>query len=145
MRWWLLGGAAAVLAVAVAAGVVVWVLGARSNSDEAVIDKLVSDFAIAVDQDDQDKILGLLCAEEALDITEDDDYDPANNGGPIVDPGPERPVKASDIRVTGNTASARITRPDQPDSTLTFRKESGHWRVCAPAGDPATPTPTPTG
>jgi hypothetical protein len=128
----------------VLAGVVVWVLVARANSDETKIQRLVGDFATAVDRDDQDKLLGLLCAEEASDITEDDDFDPANNGGPITDPGDNRPVRAADIRVTGDTASARITRPAQPDTTLYFRKESGHWRVCASAGDPAAPTPTPT-
>jgi hypothetical protein len=143
MRWWVLGAAAAGLVLVVLAGVVVWVVVARTNSDEAKIQRLVGDFATAVDRDDQDKLLNLLCAEEARAITEDDDYDPANNGGPITD-SRKIPVKATDIRVTGDTASARITRPSQPATTLYFRKEAGRWKVCAPAGDPAGATPTPT-
>ncbi|MFD0817185.1 hypothetical protein ACFQ0D_02365, partial [Micromonospora zhanjiangensis] len=143
-KWWLIGGVAAVLALVITAGVVGWVLVARANSDEAKIQRLAGDFAAAVDRDDQGKILSLLCAAEAADITEDDDYDPAE-GGPVVSPGPTRPVKTSDITVTGDAASARVSRPGQPDTTLHFRKESGHWRVCDPSGEGSGATPTPTG
>jgi hypothetical protein len=95
---------------------------------------LVEHFAVAVARDDQPAVLKLLCASEAEALMEDDDFDPSQappDGSAAV-----RPVTVADIRITGDTASARVTRPGQQDVTLHFRKESGTWKVCAPAGDP---------
>lgn len=132
------------LLILVAAGIVISVVVARANSDEAKIAAVVDDFAVAVDQSDQATILTLLCAEEASSITEDDDYDPADNG-PVTGQQKRPSVSTSDIRVNGDTASAKIARPSQPDTTLYFRKEDGGWKVCAPAGDQVSVTPSSSG
>jgi hypothetical protein len=60
----------------------------------------------------------------------------------VVTGQPKKAVTTSDIRITGDTASAKIARPGQPDTTLYFRKEGGAWKVCAPAGDSTTATPS---
>jgi hypothetical protein len=125
--------AAAGLAVVLAAAIAVSVIVVRGNSDQARIQKVVDDFASAVDQGDQARIVSLLCTQEATAVTEDDDYDPANRPGPAT--GARKAVRTSDIRVTGGTASARVSRSNQPDATLHFRKEAGVWKVCASAGD----------
>jgi ketosteroid isomerase-like protein len=132
------------LLVLVAAGIVLSTVVARANSDEAKIAALVDDFAVAVDQSDQATIVTLLCAEEASAITEDDDYDPADNG-PVTGQQKKPSVTTSDIRVNGETASAKIARPSQSDTTLYFRKEGGGWKVCAPAGDQVSATPGSSG
>lgn len=138
-RWpWVVAAGVLVLLVAIAVtlpGVV-----RRAFGDEAQIRALVQDFARAVDREDQAAVIGLLCAEEATAITEDDDYDPARDGG-VVDPPPERPVRTSQIRVAGSVASARVARPSQPTITLWFRQEGGRWTVCAPAEEQATASP----
>ncbi|WP_433392667.1 Rv0361 family membrane protein [Micromonospora sp. KLBMP9576] len=128
-----------------AVGRVTGVLGPSAATDETRIRKLVEDFAVAVDSDDQPGILNLLCAEEAEELMADDDFDPSQ-APPAEVPSP-RPVTVADIRVDGGTASATVTRPSQPDVTLHFRKENGAWKVCAPAGDPPGPSASasPTG
>lgn len=132
-------------ALVVTGAVVARVLVARATSDEARIRALVSQFAVVVDGEDQDGILALMCREEAEDITDDDDYDPSRP--PPTDPPPPRPLRVFDVRVDGTIASARITRPGQPGTTLWFREEDGRWTVCshaeqdAAAGSPLAPTP----
>jgi hypothetical protein len=126
----------------VAGGVVAYLLVARANSDEAKIQRLVQDFAVAIDYADQEKVLSLLCTEEADRIREDDDFHPRDTAGPAPEDATAE-VTISDLRVTGDTASARITRPSRPAATLHFTKEGGEWKVCDP-GDPTVPTTTPT-
>ena len=130
----LVGVAGAVLAAGVLAG-----CQKQDESDDAQIRRVVDQFATAVDRVDQPAILALLCTEEADEMREDDDFDP--DAAPLADP-KTRSVQASDIHVDADTASARISRPDQPDTTLWFRREGGTWKVCAPAGDEATPSPS---
>jgi hypothetical protein len=69
----------------------------RDNSDEAKIAALADKFAVAVDQSDRATIITLLCAEEASAITEDEDYDPSDNG-PVVTGQPKKAVTTSVIR-----------------------------------------------
>ncbi len=111
--------------------------------EEIHIRILVDNFANAVDTQDQAKILNLLCAEEAADFTEDDDYDPTDDGPAAEPQGGAPSVTTSDIHVTGDTASARVARAaDNDPRTLYFRKEGGIWKVCAPAaGPPSGGTP----
>jgi hypothetical protein len=132
-RAWLLLALGAGLVLLLGLGITAYVVVARSNSDEEKIRRVIGDFAVAVDRQDQARVIALLCEEEADDIREDDDYDPANDGG--VDPPAKTPVDVSDIRVNGDVASARISRPSRPDATLYFRREAGTWKVCAPAGN----------
>jgi hypothetical protein len=149
---WAIVAVAAGLAVVVACGLVGCVVVTRvggdqatvlSTSDEAKIRKLVNQFAAAVDREDQAAIVALLCTEEAEGITDDEDYDPSRDGG--VTERRTAPITISDIRITGDVASARISRPSQPDTTLYFRKENGVWKVCAAAGDTPRPSPSPSG
>lgn len=132
-------------ALVVVAGVVVAVVAlTRPRGDEADIRALVDRFALAVDREDQAAVVALLCAQEAADITEDDDYDPANDGGLATQP-PHRDVRTSQVQVTGDVASARVERPEQDATTLWFRKEDGVWTVCAYAQEDATGTATAAG
>lgn len=108
-------------------------------TDETRIRGLVEDFAAAVDQRRQSSIVDLLCADEAEEFQADDDFEPSPE--PLAAPPSARPVTATDIRVLGETATAAVSRPGQQDVTLSFRKENGAWKVCAPAGDARTPTP----
>ncbi|QCB94770.1 hypothetical protein [Cellulomonas shaoxiangyii] len=128
------------VAVVVAGVVVAYVLATRPPSEEARIQELVTQFARAVDRENLSDIVALLCEEEAEGILEDDDYDP-DAGGTEEGGADSRPVEASDVRVTGDVASAVVSRPGQPDTTLWFRIEEGRWTVCAPAGDEPEPTP----
>jgi hypothetical protein len=124
---------AAGLVVAVVAAVLLTTALTGGGRDQARIRTVVDRFAAAVQSEDQARIVGLLCAEEAADITEDDDYDPA---GTRVDGTPDKPVfpvHASNIHITGDVASARVTSAFQQPTTLYFRKEGGTWKVCAPA------------
>ena len=51
------------------------------------------------------------------------------------------PVEISEVRVTGDVASVRVTRPPVPATTMYLRKENGVWKVCAAA----RPDPAPSG
>ena len=112
------------------------------STDKTRVSELVKEFATAVDREDQSAILALLCAAEAEEVKRDDDFDPSQ--APPVSPPPVRPVTVANIQVSGDAASARVTRPGQQDATLHFRKENDAWKVCARAGDPAQPTATAT-
>jgi hypothetical protein len=129
-----LGVAGAVLIAGVIAG-----CEKHDQSDDAQIRQVVDQFAKAVDRLDQPAILGLLCKEEADEMKDDDDFDP--DAAPLADP-EVRSVQASDIQVNADTANARISRPGQQDITLWFRREGSTWKVCAPAADNATPSPS---
>ncbi|MER6302327.1 hypothetical protein ABT247_22590 [Kitasatospora sp. NPDC001539] len=41
-------------------------------------------------------------------------------------------LDVSDVRIQGDTASARVTRPGV-DATIHLRREAGVWKVCEPA------------
>jgi len=151
-RVWIIAAVAAGVLLLAACGVGAYLVVGHTGAskppavtDETRIRKLVEDFAAAVDRDDQQAILNQVCAAEAEDIMADDDFDPSL--APPANPPSVRPVTVADIQVSGDTASARVSRPSQPDVTLHFRKEGGAWKVCAPAGDPAEPSASasPTG
>jgi hypothetical protein len=141
-RRWLIVSAA-VVAVLIVAGLVLFLTVGRGDSEQAKVREVVDEFAVAVDQADRGTIIKLLCTEEAGELAEDDD-DPAPDGGPAA-AGAKASVEVSDIRVTGDVASARVKRPSQAATTLYFRKEAGVWKVCAPAGDAVSASPSPAG
>jgi hypothetical protein len=140
--WWIAGAVTGVLLVATA-GIILAVAVMREDDDEAGIRRLVADFALAVDRGDQARLVGLLCAEEASEVKDSDGYAPARDGQ-YDRSVTEAPVTTSDITVTGDTARARISRPGQDPTTLSFRKENGSWTVCAPAGDTPEPLMSPS-
>jgi ketosteroid isomerase-like protein len=140
--WWIAGAVAGILLVATA-GIVFAVAATREDSDEAGIRRLVADFALAVDRGDQQRLVRLLCAEEATEVKESDGYNPGRDGE-YDRSVTEAPATTSDIKVTGDTAQARISRPGQDPTTLYFRKEDGSWTVCAQAGDTSEPGTSPS-
>jgi hypothetical protein len=126
--------------VILATGTVIFAVVANANSDSTKIKKLVDRFAVAVDTQDQAAVTGLLCADEASDITGSDGYKAANNGGATQTTTKAIPVETTDVKVTGDTATARVSRPPQTAVTLHFKKENGTWKVC----DPGSPEPAPS-
>lgn len=105
------------------------------NGDAAQVRRTVESFAAAVDSDDLATTVGLLCADEARDITEDDDYDPDPIDNPpaaTADPGPAK-VTPSEVRIRGDVAAATLTHVGGPPTTLYLRKDGGSWKVCAAA------------
>lgn len=125
-RFALLAGAFTALAVfagAAAYGVHWW-----THRDERRVSSAVTDFAHAVDREDSATALGLMCAEEEQSAVE--------SGASASDHGLgsryERPVKTSDITISGDVARVRLTRPSQPSATLYLRKEGGAWKLCDP-------------
>ncbi|MFC4535767.1 hypothetical protein [Sphaerisporangium dianthi] len=132
-RPWPLIVAAAGLLVAGAAGIAVYLVAGRAGGDEATIRRLTENFAVAVAREDQARIIGLLCAEEARGVVQDDDYDPDNHR--VVSGRGTVSIRISDIQVAGDVASARVTHRSRSVSTLHFRREAGGWKVCAPAGE----------
>jgi ketosteroid isomerase-like protein len=114
------------------------------SGDETRIRVLVKDFATAVDTEDQAGLVRLLCAEEAAGITDDDDYNPADDSAAAEPQIGQLSVQTSDIHVTGDTASAQVARAADEPRTLYFRKEQGAWKVCAPAAGPPARSTTPT-
>ena len=125
--------------IAAAAGVVVLavagVVASRivRKSDGARIARLVTNFTTAVDTHDQATTLSLLCKDEAAGLADNDDYPPGEDAGPSTTQHVKSAVKTSGIRIVGNVASARFKRPSNASGTLYFRREGGHWTVCAPA------------
>ncbi|WP_430784135.1 hypothetical protein [Actinoplanes sp. G11-F43] len=140
-KWWIAGGVTAFLLVV--AGVV-WAVssggdGPAEVTEEDRIRDLISEFALAVDREDQASILRLLCAEEADEIRAGADFDPTLDGDVDVAVS-AAPVSVTDLQITGDTARAGITRPAREPATLAFRKENGTWTVCAPAAG-SVPSP----
>lgn len=133
LPWLVAAGAALVVAVA---AIVIVVVVRRGSADRNGITEVATTFAAAIENSDQAGVLSVLCAEEAEEITEDDDYDP----GVAAGAGGAKPqVFVSELKVAGDTASAQVSQDGQPAAMLYFRKESGAWKVCAPAGpQPAT-------
>jgi hypothetical protein len=103
------------------------------QTDEDQIRAVLSNFAAAIDTEDQPGMLQMMCQEEATGITDSEDYDPAAPRA-SVDPRQLEPPNISDVRVFGDVASAKVTRRST-NSTLYLRKENGHWKLCAPAAN----------
>ena len=124
----------AVLAVLVLAGT--WLLAdARGPSDEKQLQQLTQSFAIAVAQEDPNKMMALLCQAEASGLADSD----AAGDTPVTTPADHYQTTVGNIRIAGDVASAQLTRtqivPAQHSytTTLYFRKENGVWKVCASA------------
>lgn len=144
-RWFRLGTVLAIVALVAAVAVIFASCGdggeaneSNQPTDEQLIDELANNFAAAVEAADQTSIIGLLCAEEAAGITDDNDYDPANDGGIVLSPNQTTTVTTSDVLIAGDVASALVTFPDDSTTTLYFRRENANWLVCAPAADQLT-------
>ncbi|MDA0637444.1 hypothetical protein OUY22_28905 [Nonomuraea sp. MCN248] len=129
---WLVAGA--LIALAVCAAVVFAALSrtgpdptgaATENPEEARIRTTVETFAHAVDREDTAAMIGLLCEEEAEGVTR-------RSPRPGLGPAHERPVEVTDVHVTGDVATARVTRPAQQPATLYLRREAGVWKLCDP-------------
>ncbi|MFE0641744.1 hypothetical protein ACFW2Y_09075 [Streptomyces sp. NPDC058877] len=128
-RWYV---AAAVGTAVLAGSYTAYAVFTRPESEQTKIEAVVADFAAAVDQVDVPKVVGLLCAREASGITGKDDQPlSASDREMGVKP---RAVVTSDIRITGEVASAVVTRPSQRPATVHLEKEGGMWKLCAPAG-----------
>lgn len=119
---------AVVMSVAGIVAALVFVFAGRS--DEKQIKQAINGFAEAVDTGNMPKILGYLCADEARQITERDNYDP--NDTSTIDPIKRLPVNISDVQTHGDTATARLSRPPAQSRTLRLKKEAGVWKVCNP-------------
>jgi hypothetical protein len=116
---------AALLLLAVAAG---GVYVALASTDQARIRGTVTDFAAAVDRQDQPAMLDLLCADEAAAITEDDDYDPSAE--PVDAPVLDREVTDVSIAPDGQTAIAVLVTPGREPVSVPLRRERDRWTVC---------------
>lgn len=95
---------------------------------EAQIRATVEKFARAVDREDTATMIAMLCEEEAQSVI-DEIPSPDDSG---LGPGYERPIDVADIRVTGDVATVRVTRPAQQPVTLYVRMEAGTWKLCDP-------------
>ncbi|MCO6004905.1 YbjP/YqhG family protein [Actinoallomurus purpureus] len=109
---------------AIAYGAIAW-----THQDEAQIRKTVEKFAHTADREDRSTMISMLCEEEAEAVIADGEPSSDNR---VLDPDHERPIKVSNIRVTGDVAQARVTRPAQHPATLYLRKEAGTWKLCDP-------------
>ncbi|MFD0901841.1 hypothetical protein [Actinomadura sediminis] len=102
-----------------------------THRDEARVHATVERFAHAVDREDMVTTLGLLCDEEARSLIESGVPEKERGG----DGSAERPVETSDVRIIGDLAEVRLTRPSQEPATLYLRKEGGSWKMCDPERD----------
>ncbi|MEV0968430.1 Rv0361 family membrane protein [Microtetraspora glauca] len=98
------------------------------KAGEAQIRTTIEKFAHAVDREDTVTMVAMLCEEEAQSVIDE----VPSPDDPGLDPSHERPIDVSDIRVTGDVAKARVTRPAQQPATLYLRKEAGTWKLCDP-------------
>jgi hypothetical protein len=128
-KWQVWAAVCAVAALLAVSGILYFALGGDENTPEGQVRQVLDDFATAVDTEDQARIVDLLCAEEAANITEDDDYDPTATG---AEPATLVDRQISDIHVAGENASARITFPTHESFTIHLRQEKGTWHICAP-------------
>lgn len=125
---------ATALAVLALAGT--WLLAdAQGPSDDKQIQQLTQSFAIAVAQEDPNKIMALLCQSEASGLADSD----AADDTPVTAPADHYQTTTGAIRIVGDVASAQVTRTQITPTrktyttTLYFRKENGMWKVCASA------------
>ncbi|HVV09524.1 hypothetical protein [Amycolatopsis sp.] len=131
-RWIALSAFAVVLLGAAAVSVVL-VVKRGGQSDEEQIKGVLVTFAAAVDAEDQPAMLKILCQDEAAEMTDADDFEP-DAPRVQIDASHWQPPTISDVRVFGDVASATLAQPPTV-STLYLRKETGSWKVCAPAAD----------
>jgi hypothetical protein len=110
--------------------VAVLVVVFAGRNDKKHIAQAIEGFAEAVDTGNMPKMLGYLCAAEARQITERDDYDSDETSR--IDPIKRLPVNIGDVQIRGDTATARLSRPPAQPRTLRLKKEAGIWKLCNP-------------
>lgn len=102
------------------------------SREKGAIKGVASQFAEAIDTQDQDKMLATLCQEEHDLVTDGDTFDPADSGPGAKDN--RQPFEVTDVTVKDDVAQVQFLRPDSGHSgSLYLRKESGAWKVCDPA------------
>jgi hypothetical protein len=116
--------------IALALAVVTPVLFLADGSDDRQITRAITAFGQAVDRNDQPAAVSFLCAAEARQISESGNYDAES--AETDEPVNALPINVSDIRVTGEDATAQLSRPPQPPRTLHLKKENGEWKLCNP-------------
>ncbi|WP_131813693.1 Rv0361 family membrane protein [Mycolicibacterium fortuitum] len=123
--------AIAVPVLLILCGVGGWMWFSASREKGAIKD-VASQFAEAIDTQDQDKMLATLCQEEHDLVTDGDTFDPADSGPGAKDN--RQPFEVTDVTVKDDVAQVQFLRPDSGHSgSLYLRKESGAWKVCDPA------------
>jgi hypothetical protein len=118
------------LCVIAAVTTVLIVVRITGSSDEAQIKSTINQFAEAVDHNDTSKALSYVCTAEAAQMTERDG-DAANDSDTVA-PTTRLPVNLTDIHITGDTATAQLSRPPQQPRTVHLKKEAGTWKLCDP-------------
>ena len=102
------------------------------SREKGAIKGVASQFAEAIDTQDQDKMLAALCQEEHDLVTYGDSFDPADSGPGAKDN--RQPFEVTDVTVKDDVAQVQFRRPNSEHSgSLYLRKESGAWKVCDPA------------
>jgi hypothetical protein len=108
-----------------------WMWFSRTAEKDAVKD-VATQFANAIDTQDQDKLLQQLCTEERDQFTDSEDFDPENPGPGTPDN--SEPFDVTDVTVKGDVAEVAFRRSaSNLSGSLYLRKESGAWKVCDPA------------
>ncbi|MGK5554581.1 Rv0361 family membrane protein [Actinomadura kijaniata] len=102
--------------------------GPGGGGEQGEVRKVVTDFAAAVDRNDNATVLSMLCPREAAGVADDLDS-PGDRGDPRAE---LVPITVEHVRITGDVAEARVTRPRQPPATLFLRREGGAWKLCDP-------------
>jgi hypothetical protein len=118
------------LCVIAAVTTVLIVVRIAGSSDEAQIKSTINQFAEAVDHNDTSKALSYVCTEEATQMREGDG-DAANDSDTVA-PTTRLPVNVTDIHITGDAATAQLSRPPQQPRTVHLKKEAGTWKLCDP-------------
>jgi hypothetical protein len=124
-RWgWVL------LSVLAVATVVLIIVHFAGPGDDAQIKVTISQFADAVDHNDTSRARSYLCAEEAQQVADGDGAGSTNDD--TVEPTLRLPVEVTDIHISGDSATAKLSRPSQRSRTLQLKKETGTWKLCNP-------------
>jgi len=123
---------AALVVAGAATGTTLFLMRGDGGSDRTKITQVANEFADATNTGDVSKMTPLMCSEEAQALRDNtDDIDPAD----LPDkPEPRLQFDVKQVSVRNDVAEATITFPKTAKTTqIYFRKESGDWKVCAPA------------
>ena len=134
--WLIFGGVAAVILIAalVVGGVLLLRSsgGTQVSKDESDIQQLVQDFNSAGSSGNFADMAQYFCKAEAGMFGALGQLGQILEGVEIPGNAPQAEVTATDIKVKGDVASARMN-VGGPFDTAYFRKESGEWKVCMSA------------
>ena len=134
--WWIAGGVLSVaLVAALVIGGVFLVRGGGDilvSSDEAEITQLVEDFSAAGNTGKFSELGQYFCANEAAMFGALGELGQILEGIEIPQTAPTTDMKATNIKVKGDVASATV-EPGGSFDTAYFRKENGQWKVCMSA------------